>query len=103
VILYHRTRAETAERIKTEGFRDGSGTYLSDTVLTGVWLSNIPLDGNEGAYGDVLLEVNIDLPAADMDYYECVEEDKPYREWLIPAERLNAHSTLKEVSEKEVD
>ena len=58
--LFHRT--DHADAILREGFRDGEGTYMTDTMLRGVWLSNIPLDGNEGANEDQLLL--IDLPDA---------------------------------------
>ena len=101
MILYQRTTRKNAEAITREGFKDGTGAYLTDTEFSGVWLANVPLDGNEGAPGDVLFEVNVDLPAADMDFYEWVEEGKSYREWLIPAARLNAHSTFTEASEEE--
>ena len=101
MILYHRTTRKTAEAIK-KGFKDGKGTYMTDTEFSGVWLSDVPLDSNEGASGDVLFEVKVNLPAPEMDYYEWVEEGKPYREWLIPAALLNAHSTFREISDAEV-
>jgi len=88
--LYHRTTQEAADSIIKHGFRDGTGTYMTNTVLTGVWLSKVPLDSNEGAEGDVLLEVTIDITEAELTYYEVVEEGKPYREWLIPADWLNS-------------
>jgi hypothetical protein len=55
---------------------------------SGVWLADVPLDSNEGADGDTLLEVTFDdlAPLAD---YEWVEEGKPYREWLVPAALVN--------------
>lgn len=55
--LYHRTAA--GEAILAEGFRNGRGHYLTSNVYEGVWLSNIPLDVNEGASGDDLLVVEI--------------------------------------------
>ena len=54
--FYHRTNA--AESILKEGFRDNNGLvgalYLG---IEGVFLSNVPLDCNEGAKGNQLLEV----------------------------------------------
>jgi len=54
---------------------------------TGVWLSNVPLDVNEGARGDTLLQV--ELPVETINDYEWIEEGKPYREWLVPARLIN--------------
>ena len=56
---YHTTDA--AATILAEGFRDGQGSYgLATIELSGVFLSNVPVDGNEGAKGDQVLQV--DLP-----------------------------------------
>lgn len=54
-VLYHRTPA--ASEILARGFRDAEGTYMLGIVLRGVWLSDVPLDSNEGAKGSELLEV----------------------------------------------
>jgi hypothetical protein len=55
--FYHRTDA--ADAILAGGFRDAEGTYLTRNVYRGVWLSVYPLDVNQGADGDHLLEVMI--------------------------------------------
>jgi hypothetical protein len=87
MILYHRTHAPVAKRILSDGFRDGSGTYMTSEEHSGVWLSNVPLDENEGASGDTLLQVELlEQTIAD---YEWIEDGKPYREWLVPARLLN--------------
>jgi hypothetical protein len=80
VILYHRTTRNNADAILKNGFRDGTGTYLTDREWSGVWLSNIPLDCNEGAMGEVLFEVDLQLPESEIADYEWIEEGKPYRE-----------------------
>lgn len=90
-ILYHRTTRRGAESILKEGFRDGCGTYLTRRNWRGVWLSNVPLDENEGARGDVLLTVHANIPAKELRRYEWKEEGKGYREFLIPARVLNPH------------
>jgi hypothetical protein len=41
-----------------------------------VWLSNEPLDCNEGAKGDVLLEVALDMGEDDYAAYEWPEEGR---------------------------
>ena len=62
---------------------------MTDRLWSGVWLSDRPLDANEGAHGDVLLAVEI--PVDDVLFYEWVEEGKPYREFLVPAELVNRY------------
>ena len=84
MILYHRTNA--ADKILSRGFRDGEGAYLTDRTWRGVWLSDCPLDENEGAYGDTLLFVEI--PEDVVAEYEWVQ-DIGYREFLVPAEIVN--------------
>ena len=101
-ILYHRTTDEAATAILSNGFRDATGTYLTVNEYTGVWLSDQPLDANEGAFGDVLLCLVLDLSETDLAQYEWVEEGKGYREWLIPAAVVNeAQVSLKIVDRDE--
>ena len=69
-------------------------------MFTGVWLSDVPLDENEGAWGPVLLKVNVPMSESDLDYYEWVEEGKGYREWLVPSELLRrAHAEVSVVED----
>jgi hypothetical protein len=82
---FHRT--DHAEAILADGFRDTTGSHLFvDLVLTGVGISDRPLDANGGAGGESLLAVDLD---ADLSEWEVVEDRKPYREWCVPAEVLN--------------
>jgi hypothetical protein len=48
-----------------------------------------PLDANEGVDGETLLYVTLDCTETDLAEFEWVEEGKPYREWLMPAEIIN--------------
>ena len=51
MICYHTTDA--ADEILAGGFADATGSYLLVGMeLTGVWLADKPLGGNEGANGD---------------------------------------------------
>ncbi len=99
MIFYHRTTKRAAKRILTHGFRDGVGKYLTMHVYKGVWISNVPLDVNEGACGDTLLEVQCD--GRHVAKYEWIEEQKPYREWLVPAGLLNRIARIRELDETE--
>jgi hypothetical protein len=93
MIFYHRTTAIASEAILKEGFRDGVDYH--GWGIVGVWVSNYPLDCNEGAKGDDLLEVDCKLNEAELADYEVIEEGKPYREWIVPAALLNANSTVR--------
>jgi hypothetical protein len=48
MIFYHRTTAANATSILSRGFRDGTGKYMTDREFSGVWLSDVPLDVNDG-------------------------------------------------------
>lgn len=87
MLLYHRTNQ--AQAILPEGFRDTTGYYMTHKLWSGVWLSDQPLDENEGADGDTLLAVEI--PEEVVLSYERQEEGKPYREVLVPAESVNRY------------
>jgi len=98
-ILFHRTTSANAKAILAGGFKDGTGSYLTDRQWKGVWLSNVPLDCNEGAVGDTLLEVTLDLAEADLADYEWIEEGKGYREWLVPARLINSRMKVRVVDD----
>ncbi len=89
IVFYHRTTSAAADAIIRERFRDGNGRYLTGEIHSGVWLSDVPLDENEGADGDCLLEVTVDASKELFADYEWIEEFKSYHEWLIPAAVLN--------------
>lgn len=98
--VYHRTFH--ADAILRDGFRDGvlppSGMTIDErgVFVSAPW----PLDCNEGAHGDVVLA--IDIPERLFVEYELVEEGKPYRESMIPAEMLNGYP-VRILSESEED
>lgn len=91
VKLFHRTTIANARSIQRTGFRDGRGSYMTRSEHSGVWLSNVPLDENEGAIGDALLSLEID--EARIASFEWLEVGKPYREWLVPAAVINSESS----------
>jgi hypothetical protein len=93
--LYHNTFA--SEEILSEGFKDGEGRYLTTETFRGVFLSNTPLDINEGADGDTLL--SIEIPEEVIAEFEWIEDGKPYREWCIPAKTVNRYGPPKVVIE----
>ena len=99
--VFHNTRRSAAEAIMSDGFIDAEGGYMTTNVYRGVWVSNVPLDINEGADGDTLLSFELDESV--FSEYEWVEDEKPYRESLIPAEILNRYGIPKIVGEEKAD
>jgi hypothetical protein len=93
IVLYHRTNRTASRAIMRRGFKDTTGYYMIALPTSGVWVSDRPLDVNEGARGDILLRVTVRLGKRDLRKYEWVEEGKPYREWQLPAALINARRT----------
>lgn len=85
--FYHRT--DSAAAILADGFRDAEGSYgIAGVELCGVFISDTPLDENEGASGEELFE--IEVPAeVNLREYELIQPRSPYREWCVPADLLN--------------
>jgi hypothetical protein len=87
--LYHATSIAAAQSIDSGGFRDAP--FMS--VAHGVCVSDRPLDAADGVarHCDVIFE--IEIPSGfDLEEFEIIEEERPvdaYREWLIPAAKLN--------------
>jgi hypothetical protein len=74
MIVYHSTTAETAKKIIEHGFHDGRGRFLTASEWVGVWVSDRPLDQNEGAKGDTVLQVNLTVSEEEIAQYEWVQE-----------------------------
>lgn len=101
--LYHTT--DSAEAILRDGFRDATGSYgFVDFTLTGVFFADLPVDCNEGAKGDQVIEVT--LPdSVSLDDFELVYEDprmRSFREWCVPASLINQHGSLRLIAEDEL-
>jgi hypothetical protein len=100
--VYHRT--PTATQILEGGFRDGTLHPMNALLWPGVWVSTFPLDFHEGAKGEAVLR--LDIPVALFTDHEFVpegEDQRTYREALIPAALLNAHGPPVLLSAEEVD
>ena len=95
MLLYHATTEEAAANILQDGFWNDEATYMTVQMWRGVWLSDRPLEENEGIEGTALLTVNI--PSELIKQYEWVQEGKPYREFLIPAELINRYHVRRSV------
>jgi hypothetical protein len=103
--FYHRTTDASATAILSSGFVDGEGSYMLvglEKPLRGVWLSNTVPESHEGASGDAVLSVELDLPADVLRFYEVVEQGRVFREWLMPAELVN-RGRVRRLSDEEID
>lgn len=90
--VYHRTTDTSAAAILQSGFIDHEDSFGTTRQHRGVWVSDQPLDSNEGATGDTLLA--IEIGESLIAPFEWIEEGKPYREWLVPAALVNTHGTV---------
>jgi len=92
--FYHRTSKKNAAAILHGGFRDRTATYLTNTKLIGVWVSDRIVDPDQ-PHLDTVLEILIDCDEEAVKDYECKEEPPNfYREWLIPASFLNTKAKV---------
>lgn len=99
LVLYHRTSPHGANSILQDGFCDTTGSYGMPMELTGVWLSNYPLDIDEGTAEGPLLRVLLQADDAEIEPYEVVEDIKTYREWCVPAALVNVRAVVEVVDE----
>jgi hypothetical protein len=104
IVLYHRTTTQRAEPILRDGFREHGPYLIGGRLWSGIWLSDRPLDENEGARGDALLQISLNCTEADIADYEWVQDISfGYREWLIPAAFINAHASASLVDEDAIE
>lgn len=85
--FFHRTPA--AEAILSEGFKNSIGYFKTTKKHECVFISDYPLDSNEGAKGEQLLM--LEIPESEVLPYEWKEKGKPYREFGVPDHILNRY------------
>jgi hypothetical protein len=98
LVLYHRTTRAAADAILRGGFGKEADCSKS-APATGVWLSDVPLEDIGGTEGEVLLRLVLPTFEEELDAFEWAEEMKPYREWRVPVELINALMTVEEVEQ----
>ncbi|WP_336492059.1 hypothetical protein [Methylobacterium nigriterrae] len=97
--FYRRTTEEKADSILRHGFRDEEAPYLIGINAKGVWLSDRPVDCNEGATGDTLLRVILPCSVDISEHYFDEGGEKGYKEWLVPASILNSFGRAERYSD----
>ena len=123
--LFHQTSADAATLILRDGFKDiadptgpNLGFYEQIPEIKVVWFADAPLDGDEGR--QLLLEIPDEIAQkvdktvrmglwgrssvvvrsnAQDEPTEVVEEDKPYREYIIPAEIANQYGPPTDITD----
>ena len=92
------TISDQPEAIVRDGFGDPEGAHWFDTKwLRGVFLSDWP----SGAEGDRVLEVVV--PGhVNLSAFAIVEAGS-VTEWCVPAAVINAHGTVRLLTQHEVD
>ena len=99
--LFHQTTAKNAKAILAKGFTDATGSFGTRERYTGVLLKNQPVAVNE--IDITLIEVELDLDEDALAAYERREKGRSYREWLVPAVLVNAHTNLRIIAGGKVD
>jgi hypothetical protein len=85
--LFHPTRH--AAEILRDGFGEETGTYLTPTDYSGVWLFDRPPDDQAGDVDpDVIME--LEIPEDVVAPFEWLV-GRPYREFLMPARIVNQY------------
>jgi hypothetical protein len=87
VKLYHPTMHST--EILRDGFGEESGTYLTETDHSGVWLFDRAVDNKVGG-GEAAVLLELEIPEQIASQFEWVIS-LPYRQFLMPAALLNRY------------
>jgi hypothetical protein len=85
--LYHPTRH--AESIMRDGFGEWTGTYLTESDNSGVWVFDRPVDRRTGG-GDEAVMLVLEVPEAVVLPFETPSHSS-YRQFLMPAALLNLY------------
>jgi hypothetical protein len=85
--LYHATLHAT--EILRDGFGESSGTYLTESDHSGVWLFDRPVDNYMGG-GDLAVLLELEIPEPVVAPFEWASS-LPYRQFLMPAALLNKY------------
>ena len=89
--LYHPTIHAT--EILRDGFGETSGTYLTESDNSGVWLYDRPVDNPMGG-GDEAVMLVVEMPKSIVVTFVVTFEwvtSPAYRQFLIPAALLNTY------------
>jgi hypothetical protein len=89
VKLYHLTMHST--EILRDGFGETTGTYLTESDHSGVWLFDQPVEKRIGG-GDEAVMLELEIPEPVVLPFESVG-NLPYRQFLMPAALVNLYGS----------
>ena len=101
MILFHRTLVSLARGILKDGFGDEKWRFGDDQesgeLLTaeGVWLTDQPMDLEDGPPGAAVLEVEIDLEEEALSGFEIHGVLEGVRLFVVPAATVNPRSRIR--------
>ena len=99
--LYHRTSIGDARAVVANGFENQKWRFEHDDgngevkKALGVWLSDRPLDGEEGPPGDAVLEVALDATEEALELFQLEGVLWNARLWIVPAEVINTRAKVR--------
>ncbi len=95
MLLYHRTLVSLAREIVKDGFADEKWGFGDDQetgqaiTALGVWLTDRPVDPEDGPDGAAVLEVELDLPERDLERFEVMGVLDEARLFVVPSAVVN--------------
>ena len=100
MLLFHRTLVSLARGILKEGFGDEKWRFGEDGLgetftAEGVWLTDRPVDLEDGPPGAAILEVQLDLSDEALDAFEVRGVLDDVRLFVVPAEVVNPHAQIR--------
>ncbi|MFQ6047495.1 MAG: hypothetical protein ACE5PT_14245 [Gemmatimonadales bacterium] len=102
MLLYHKTTIGRARDILTNGFEDEKWRFEERDAriekqlkVLGVWLTDRPLEDEEGPQGDAVIEVDLALDQEMLAAYELEGMLEGARLWVAPAQLVNAHANAR--------
>jgi len=100
MLLFHRTLVSLARGIVKEGFGDEKWRFGEDGLgetftAEGVWLTDRPVDLEDGPPGAAILEVQLDLSDEALDAFEVRGVLDDVRLFVVPAAVVNPHAQIR--------
>lgn len=102
VLLFHRTTIGDARAVVKRGFVDERWNFGvqdprtgAELKVAGVWLSDRPLQQDEGPPGDAVLEVLLDAAEEELEPFALHTTLWEARLWVVPAALINRRGAVR--------
>jgi len=100
-LLFHRTLVSLARAILKEGFGDEKWGFGDDQhtgralTAVGVWLTDQPVDPDDGPPGAAVLEVELNMSDEELATFEVHGVLDEARLFVVPARVVNPRSSIR--------